>query len=89
MSDSSISAPAFSKGVMEEPEKVISEEKVEIPVMEKPKEPEIVKQPEMTEEQKREAHLMFHELLKTQSDPLLQHIADLTNQVNELTKKIK
>ena len=75
---------------MEEPEKVkISEEKIEIPVMELPKPFETVKQPEMTEEQKREAHIMFHELLKTQSDPLVKHIAELTNQVNELTKKLK
>jgi hypothetical protein len=75
---------------MEEPEKVkISEEKIEIPVMELPKPYEKPKENEMTEEQKREAHLMFHELLKTQKDPLLQHIAELTNQVNELTKKLK
>jgi len=70
----------------------MSEEKVEIPIipqMEMPNAPEKVKELEMTEEQKREAHLMFHELLKTQTDPLLKHVGDLTNQVNELTKKIK
>jgi hypothetical protein len=71
------------------PEQIPQEEKIEIPVMEKPKEFEKPKENEMTEEQKQEAHLMFHELLKTQQkDPLLQHIAELTNQVNELTKKL-
>jgi len=66
---------------------------MEIPSMEVPSIiniPHIDPLPERTEEEKAEAHRMFHELLtlKTQSDPLLQHIAQLTNQVNELTKKI-
>jgi hypothetical protein len=60
-----------------------------IPVMEPPKPFETVKQPEMTEEQKREAHIMFHELLKTQADPLVKHVSELTNQVNKLTEQMK
>jgi hypothetical protein len=67
---------------------------IEIPTMEPPSMiniPHIDPLPERTEEEKAEAHRMFHELLalKTQSDPLLQHIAQLTNQVNELTKQMK